>query len=184
MDENRDEIKNDKKPYWYVLHTKSGCEASVVRDMTNKLDRNPKFKDYIFGAPIILYEDEVVEKDGKRKVVQRKKMPNYVFIKMIYSDEVWQFVTSTEGVTGFCGPKGRPLPITDDEVRRNKLEVVTTSEIDIEVGDYVKIIDGALENFSGVVDSISAEKQKVKVIVEMFGRSTPIELDPSQIEKL
>lgn len=183
MDENRDEIKKEQ-PHWYVLHTKSGCEASVVRDMSNKLERNADMKEFIFGAPIILYEDEVVEKDGKRKVVQRKKMPNYVFIKMIYTDKVWQFVTSTEGVTGFCGPKGRPLPITDDEVRRNRLEAVTLDDIDIKEGDYVKIINGALENFSGVVETISAEKQKVKVIVEMFGRETPIELDFSQIEKL
>ena len=177
-------MENLEQPKWYALHTKSGSEPRVLRDMHNKLDKYPEFKDYIIGDPVMLVEDEVVEKDGKRKVVQRRKLPNYVFIKMIYTDRVWEFVTSTEGVTCFCGPKGRPIPLLDDEVKRMGLEVLTIDEIDIKEGDEVRVINGALENFFGVVEGINAERQKVKVVVSMFGRQTPVELDFTQIEKL
>lgn len=173
----------NEQPKWYALHTKSGSEPRVIRDMQNKLDRNPVFKDYIVDVKVLM-EDEVVEKNGKKKVVQRRKLPNYVFIKMIYTDNVWEFVTSTEGVTCFCGPKGRPISLQDDEVRRMGLEVVSIEDFDIKEGDEVRVINGALENFYGIVENISAERQKVKVIVSMFGRQTPVELDFSQVEKL
>jgi transcriptional antiterminator NusG len=176
-------MENLEQPKWYALHTKSGSEPRVLRDMNTKLDKYPEFKDYIVDIKM-LEEDEIVEKDGKRKVVKRRKLPNYVFIKMTYTDRVWEFVTSTEGVTCFCGPKGRPISLLDDEVRRMGLEVLTIDDIDIKEGDEVRVINGALENFFGVVEGINAERQKVKVVVSMFGRQTPVELDFTQIEKL
>ena len=144
---------------------------------------NNNLQDYIFEIKVPV-EDEVVEKNGKRKVVQRKKFPSYVFIKMIYTNHIWFMVTNTRGVTGFVGPAGRPLPLRDDEVKRMGLEVIEFEDLDIKAGDSVRVISGALENFDGVIESISAERQKVKVVISMFGRDTPVELDFSQVEKL
>ena len=174
------EIK--ESPQWYVIHTYSGYETMVENNLHNMVENN-SLQDWIFEVKVPV-EDDVVEKNGKRKVVQRKKFPSYVFIKMIYSNHIWFMVTNTRGVTGFVGPAGRPLPLRDDEVKRLGLEVIDFEDLDIKPGDNVRVISGALENFDGVIDSISAERQKVKVIISMFGRDTPVELDFSQVEKL
>lgn len=175
-------MENRETPQWYVIHTYSGYEAMVENNLHNMVENN-SLQDWIFEVKVPV-EDDVVEKNGKRKVVQRKKFPSYVFIKMIYSNHIWFMVTNTRGVTGFVGPAGRPLPLRDDEVKRLGLEVIDFEDLDIKPGDNVRVISGALENFDGVIDSISAERQKVKVIISMFGRDTPIELDFSQVEKL
>ncbi len=175
-------MENKETPQWYVIHTYSGYEAMVENNLRNMVENN-SLQDWIFEVKVPV-EDDVVEKNGKRKVVQRKKFPSYVFIKMIYSNHIWFMVTNTRGVTGFVGPAGRPLPLRDDEVKRLGLEVIDFEDLDIKPGDNVRVISGALENFDGVIDSISAERQKVKVIISMFGRDTPVELDFSQVEKL
>ena len=174
------EIK--ESPQWYVIHTYSGYESMVENNLHNMVENNG-LQDWIFEVNVPV-EDDIVEKNGKRKVVQRKKFPSYVFIKMIYSNHIWFMVTNTRGVTGFVGPAGRPLPLRDDEVKRLGLEVIEFEDLDIKPGDNVRVISGALENFDGVIESISAERQKVKVIISMFGRDTPVELDFSQVEKL
>ncbi len=175
-------MENKESPQWYVIHTYSGYETMVENNLHNMVENN-SLQDWIFEVKVPV-EDDVVEKNGKRKVVQRKKFPSYVFIKMIYSNHIWFMVTNTRGVTGFVGPAGRPLPLRDDEVKRLGLEVIDFEDLDIKPGDNVRVISGALENFDGVIDSISAERQKVKVIISMFGRDTPVELDFSQVEKL
>ena len=175
-------MENRETPQWYVIHTYSGYEAMVENNLHNMVENN-SLQDWIFEVKVPV-EDDVVEKNGKRKVVQRKKFPSYVFIKMIYSNHIWFMVTNTRGVTGFVGPAGRPLPLRDDEVKRLGLEVIDFEDLDIKPGDNVRVISGALENFDGVIESISAERQKVKVIISMFGRDTPVELDFSQVEKL
>ena len=175
-------MENKETPQWYVIHTYSGYEAMVENNLHNMVENN-SLQDWIFEVKVPV-EDDVVEKNGKSKVVQRKKFPSYVFIKMIYSNHIWFMVTNTRGVTGFVGPAGRPLPLRDDEVKRLGLEVIDFEDLDIKPGDNVRVISGALENFDGVIDSISAERQKVKVIISMFGRDTPVELDFSQVEKL
>lgn len=175
-------MENKEQAQWYVIHTYSGYEAMVESNLHNMVENN-SLQDYIFEVKVPV-EDDVVEKNGKRKVVQRKKFPSYVFIKMIYTSHIWFMVTNTRGVTGFVGPAGRPLPLRDDEVKRLGLEAIDFEDLDIKVGDNVRVISGALENFDGVIDSISAERQKVKVIISMFGRDTPVELDFSQVEKL
>ena len=175
-------MENKETPQWYVIHTYSGYEAMVENNLRNMVENN-SLQDWIFEVKVPV-EDDVVEKNGKRKVVQRKKFPSYVFIKMIYSNHIWFMVTNTRGVTGFVGPAGRPLPLRDDEVKRLGLEVIDFEDLDIKPGDNVRVISGALENFDGVIDSISAERQKVKVIISMFGRDPPVELDFSQVEKL
>ena len=175
-------MENRETPQWYVIHTYSGYEAMVENNLHNMVENN-SLQDWIFEVKVPV-EDDVVEKNGKRKVVQRKKFPSYVFIKMIYSNHIWFMVTNTRGVTGFVGPAGRPLPLRDDEVKRLGLEVIEFEDLDIKPGDNVRVISGALENFDGVIESISAERQKVKVVISMFGRDTPVELDFSQVEKL
>ncbi len=175
-------MENKEQAQWYVIHTYSGYEATVESNLHNMVENN-SLQDYIFEVKVPV-EDDVVEKNGKRKVVQRKKFPSYVFIKMIYTNHIWFMVTNTRGVTGFVGPAGRPLPLRDDEVKRMGLEAIDFEDLDIKVGDSVKVISGALENFDGVIESISAERQKVKVVISMFGRDTPVELDFSQVEKL
>jgi transcriptional antiterminator NusG len=175
-------MENKEQAQWYVIHTYSGYEAMVENNLHNMVENN-SLQDYIFEIKVPV-EDDIVEKNGKRKVVQRKKFPSYVFIKMIYTNHIWFMVTNTRGVTGFVGPAGRPLPLREDEVKRMGLEVIDLEDFNIKIGDDVRVINGALENFIGVVESISAERQKVKVIVAMFGRQTPVELDFSQVEKL
>ncbi len=175
-------MENRETPQWYVIHTYSGYETMVENNLHNMVENN-SLQDWIFEVKVPV-EDDVVEKNGKRKVVQRKKFPSYVFIKMIYSNHIWFMVTNTRGVTGFVGPAGRPLPLRDDEVKRLGLEVIDFEDLDIKPGDNVRVISGALENFDGVIESISAERQKVKVVISMFGRDTPVELDFSQVEKL
>ena len=174
--------KPAEQPKWYVIHTYSGYENSVETDLRNMIENN-NLHDYIFDIKIPV-EDDIVERNGKKKVIQRKKFPSYVFIKMIYTSHIWFMVTRPRGVTSFVGSAGRPIPLTDEEIRRIGLEAVSIEDFKIKEGDDVKIINGALENFIGVVDSINAEHQKVKVIVAMFGRSTPVELDIAQVEKL
>ena len=153
----------------------------MVEENLHNMIENNNLQDYIVDVKIPV-EEEFNEK--KKKVVQKKKFPNYVFIKMIYTNDIWFRVTGTRGVTGFVGPKGRPLPLLPDEVKRMGLEVIDVEDFDIKVGDSVKVVSGPLEGFIGVVEEISGEKQKVKVTVQMFGRETPVELDFSQVEKL
>ncbi len=171
-----------KQALWYVLHTTSGHESVAERNLNNMIENN-SLQDLIFEVKVPVV-DEIVEKDGKRKVVQRKKYPSYIFIKMIYEDKIWHMITQTRGVTGFVGPAGRPLPLREDEVKRNGLEIVDIEDFDIKVDDQVRVISGALEGFIGEVESISIERQKVKVIVSMFGRQTPVELEFSEVEKV
>jgi transcriptional antiterminator NusG len=111
-------------------------------------------------------------------------MPGYILVKMIYGDDIWHAVTRTRGITGFAGPKGRPLPITDDEIRRLKLEKVVVKNIDVAPNDKIEILDGALNGFVGTIISVDAEAEKCRVMVEMFGRETPVDLLLTQIRKI
>lgn len=170
------------KPYWYVLQTFSGYEKSVQASLLTMVE-NTNLQDYIFDV-VVPEEEEIVEKNGKKKSVLRKKFPSYVFIKMIYSKNVWFNVTQTRGVTCFCGPQGRPLPLTDEEVRRNKLEAISQDDIGLTVGDQVRILDGSLKDFIGEVEDLDFDAQKIKVKVIMFGKETPCTLDFVQVEKI
>jgi transcriptional antiterminator NusG len=147
-----------------------------------KLVENNNLQDRIFEIRIPL-EQTIEEKNGKKKVVERKLLPSYVFIKLIYTNDLWFLITNTRGVTGFVGPNGKPLPLTAEEVRRMQLERVVT-ETDLAVGDDIKIIAGPLEGFIGKIVEINEATQKAKANVEMFGRATDVELDMIQIEKI
>ena len=167
---------------WYVIHTYSGYEM-MVKDSLEKLIENNNLQENIFDIQIPTEETLEEKANGKKKVVERKKFPCYVFLKMIYSNEIWYLVTNTRGVTGFVGPQGRPMPLTDEEVKRMGLGDKNV-EIDFVVGDDVQILNGPLETFTGKVVSINAAAQKVMVNVSMFGRSTDVEVEFFQVKKI
>ena len=167
---------------WYVIHTYSGYEA-MVKDSLEKLIENNNLQENIFEIQIPTEETLEEKANGKKKLVERKKFPCYVFLKMIYSNDIWDLVTNTRGVTGFVGPQGRPLPLTDDEVARMGLVKVAV-DVDFGVGDTVMVVSGPLESFSGTVITMNEQTQKVMVNVSMFGRATDVELDFVQVKKV
>jgi len=170
------------QPQWYIIHTHPGYENKVQADLLQMVENND-LHDHIFEV-VVPTEEDIVEKNGKKKVVLRKKFPTYVFLKMIYSKRIWFMVANTRGVTGFLGPGGRPLALTVEEIKRMRLEKMEAHDLKIVPGDNVKIISGALENFIGSVEDINAERERVKVRVSMFGRDTVVDLEFIQVEKL
>ena len=172
----------NEEPKWYILHTYSGYEA-MVKDSLEKLIENNNLGDYIVDLKIPM-EQVVEEKNGKLKVVERKLLPCYVFIKMIYTNQIWYYVTSTRGVTGFCGPQGRPKPMNADEIRKMRLETPVVDENMYAVGDSVSIEEGPLKGFFGTIKAINQSAQKATVSTTMFGRATDVEVEFIQIQKL
>ncbi len=172
----------NEEPKWYILHTYSGYEA-MVKDSLEKLIENNNLGDYIVDLKIPM-EQVIEEKNGKRKVVERKLLPCYVFIKMIYTNQIWYYVTSTRGVTGFCGPQGRPIPMKEEEIRKMRLEAPVFSGEEFVVGDTVSVEDGPLKGFLGTIKELNASAQKAKIATSMFGRSTEVEVEYVQIKKV
>ena len=172
----------NEQPKWYILHTYSGYEA-MVKDSLEKLIDNNNLGDYIVDLKIPM-EQVIEEKNGKRKVVERKLLPCYVFIKMIYTNQIWYYVTSTRGVTGFCGPQGRPIPMKEEEIRKMRLEAPVFSGEEFAVGDTVSVEDGPLKGFLGTIKELNASAQKAKIATSMFGRSTEVEVEYVQIKKV
>ena len=166
---------------WYVIHTYSGYEA-MVKDSLEKLIENNNLSSAILDIKIPM-EQTIEEKNGKKKVVLRKLIPSYVFIKMIFTNDLWYVITNIKGVTGFVGPKGRLLPLTEDEVKRMGLESKVES-VDFAVGDNVQVISGPLDSFVGTINSLNFASQKANVKVSMFGRETDVELDFVQLKKI
>ncbi|MBR6788632.1 MAG: transcription termination/antitermination factor NusG [Clostridia bacterium] len=171
-------IENAK---WYILHTYSGYENQVEMNLKMVFEKN-NLTERLFEITIPM-EEVLEEKNGKKKLVKRKMFPCYVFIKMDYDNSMWHIITQTRGVTGFVGPMGRPLPLTEDEIRRMGLEKVV-AKADYEVGDVIKIVDGPLKDFVGNIETIDKEAQKCRVSVSMFGRQTPVDLEFYQIEPI
>ncbi|MDL2287468.1 transcription termination/antitermination protein NusG [Eubacteriales bacterium OttesenSCG-928-G02] len=164
---------------WYVIHTYSGYENKVASNI-EKIVENRKLSHMIFDIQIP--QEKVIELSNKgEKEVERKLFPSYVLVKMIMNDESWHIIRNTTGVTGFVGPGSRPVPLTDKEVEKLGVEVRVV-EILFDAGDSVKITDGPLTGFIGVVDEISPDKTKVTVTASMFGRETKVELDVSQVK--
>ena len=166
---------------WYVLHTFSGYE-NVAKDNLETVVEKFNLQDRIFDI-VIPMEDVVEEKNGKKILVQRKAMPCYILVKMKYADDLWHNVTRTRGITGFVGPKGRPLALTEDEVVKLRLEKITV-DVDLQEGDRVEIVEGALDGMVGQIISINLETGIASVNVEMFGRETSVDLNLSQLRKI
>jgi len=166
---------------WYVIHTYSGHENKVKINL-EKIVESRSMGDIIFEAAVPT--EEVVEiKNGKKTIKQRKIFPGYVLVKMIMSDESWYVVRNTRGVTGFVGLGSKPIPLTDQEVRNLGI-MEKVAEIDMSEGDSIRVISGPFENFIGVIEHINLEKRNMKILINMFGRETPVELEFIQVEKL
>ena len=175
------EYENNDQAQWYVAHTYSGYENNVKASIEATVEiRN--MEDLILQVQVPV--QEVVEtKDGKRVIREKKLYPGYVLIEMYMTDESWYVVRNTRGVTGFVGPASKPVPLSKAELKGMGIKQATVT-IDLEVGDEVKVVDGPLEGFAGLVEEINMERSKVKVNISMFGRETPTELEFEQIEKI
>ncbi len=167
---------------WYVAHTFSGYENKVATDLRLKI-QNRNLGDLIQDIIIPTETVEEIKDDGTRKTYERKLFPSYLLIKMVMTDETWYVVRNTRGCAGFVGPEGKPVPLTEEELRNLGVEKVSV-EVSYEVGDMVNVIDGPLEGFSGTVESIDIPNNSVQVTVSMFGRDTSVDFELDQLEKV
>ena len=172
----------DDKPKWYVLHTISGYENVAKQNLEMVVEKN-NLQDRVFD--IVCPEEEVIEQkeSGKQVVVKQKVLPTYLLVRMIYGDDIWHTITRTRGITGFVGPKGRPLELTENEIRQMDL-IERKADETLAINDVVEILGGPFDKVSGVVLEINKELGKAKVNVEMFGRTTPIDVALEQIRKV
>lgn len=170
---------------WYVLHTYSGYEDTVVRNLKQRIE-SMGMADRIFNV-IVPTDKKIKIKNGKRRVVEEKIYPGYVLVEMMVTDDSWYVVRNTPRVTGFVGSGTTPIPVSKgeiDELQRRMGVEEPKYKIDVEINDSVKIIDGPFKDFDGKISEIDEEKGKIKVLVNMFGRETPVELDFLQIKKI
>jgi transcriptional antiterminator NusG len=167
---------------WYVVHTYSGHEKKVKTSL-ELLVLNKGMEELI--VKVVVPTEEVVKvSGGKKKIVERKILPGYVLVKMIITNDSWYVVRNVKGVLGFVGPDAKPVPITDAEVISMGLEEgKLVAKIDLEIGEKVEVIEGPFESFKGVVEKLHPERGTVIVLVSMFGRETPVELDFHQVKK-
>lgn len=170
---------------WYVIHTYSGYEDAVCRNLKQRIE-SLGMEDKIFSV-LVPKEKKIKIKNGKRKVVEEKIYPGYVLVEMTVTDDSWYVVRNTPNVTGFVGSGTTPVPVSNEEIQylQKRMGVEAPQyQIEVEDGDNVKIIDGPFKDFDGKVAGIDKERGKIKVLVNMFGRDTPVELDSLQIQKL
>ncbi len=175
------QVEENLEPRWYVVHTYSGYENKVKTDL-EKTVKNRELENYFFDI-VVPMEEQIEIKEGKRKANLKKVFPGYVLIKMIVTEESWYIVRNTRGVTSFVGQGTDPIPLTNEEIRNMGFEAVVVN-VDYDVNDSVKVVNGPLSGFVGTVQEINKDKHKVKVLVSMFGRETPVELEFSQVEKM
>ncbi len=170
---------------WYVIHTYAGYEEAVAKSLLQRVE-NLGMQDKIFNV-LVPYEKKVKIKNGKRKVVEEKIYPGYVLVEMVVTDDSWYVVRNTPNVTGFVGSSTTPVPVSSDEI-----DILTKRmgaqepefNVDFEIDDKVRIVDGAFKDYDGKVAEIDKQHGKIKVLVNMFGRDTPVELDTLQVKKM
>lgn len=170
---------------WYAIHTYSGYEESVARNLKQRIDPMG-MEDKIFNV-LVPTEKKIKIKNGKRKVVEEKIFPGYVLVDMIVDDDSWYVVRNTQRVTGFVGAGNTPVPVSDEEIERIKKRMGVEEpeyKIDVSKGDAIKITDGPFKDYDGKVVNIDEERGRLKVLVNMFGRETPVDLDSLQVEKI
>ena len=172
---------------WYIVHAYSGMEKAVERNIVERIARSGM--ETKFGRILVPTEEVVEVKNGQRKTTERRLFPGYVFVEMVMNDDTWHLVKHTSKVTGFVGgAKNRPAPISEDEVQKIVSQMQEGTEkprhkVEFIVGEFVRVKDGPFTDFNGSVEEVNYEKSKVRVSVMIFGRSTPVELEFSQIEK-
>jgi transcriptional antiterminator NusG len=170
---------------WYVIHTQSGYEENVSENLKQRIE-SMDMEEKIFDI-LIPTENKIKIKNGKRKTVTEKIFPGYVMVEMIVTDDSWYVVRNTPNVTGFIGTGNTPTPISDKEIKelQKRMGVAEpTMSIEFTVGTPVKITDGPFKNYEGKIEEVDENRGKVKVSVTMFGRETPVELDPLQVMKI
>lgn len=173
---------------WYVVHTYSGYENKVKTNLEKRVE-SMNMEDKIFRV-LVPMEEEIENKDGKKKSVMKKVFPGYVLVEMVMTDDSWYVVRNTPGVTGFVGSSGagsKPTPLLEDEAKVILKQMgidEARPKLDFAIKENVKVIDGPFQNFVGHIEEINVEKQKIKVLVNMFGRETPVELEFTQVEKI
>jgi transcriptional antiterminator NusG len=172
---------------WYVVHTYSGFENKAKLALEESIKRQKKER---FFGEIIVPEENVVELvKGQKKTTKRRFFPGYILVKMILTDETWHIVKETPKITGFVGDKVKPVPVAETEVQKmtNRIaegQMKPKHRVSFAEGENVRVIDGPFSNFSGIVEDVNQDKGKLKVLVSIFGRSTPVELDFIQVEKI
>ncbi len=179
----RQQLPQERK--WYVIHTYSGYEDAVKKNLEQRI-ASLGMEDKIFNV-LVPKEKKIKIKDGKRKVVEEKIYPGYVLVEMIVTDDSWYVVRNTPNVTGFVGSGTTPIPVSDSEIEILKKRMGVQEpeyKIDFSVGQRVKITDGPFKNYEGKVSEIDTTRGKIKVLVNLFGRDTPVELDSLQVKKL
>ncbi len=185
VEEAAEEVKNPNR-HWYVIHTYSGHENKVRDDILRRID-SMGMRDKIFQV-LVPTEEELEFKDGKKKTVQRRVYPGYVFVEMELTDDSWYVVRNTQSVTGFVSPGSKPVPLPEDEVKKLKqimgMEAPTRVKLHLEVGQTIRVTHGPFQDFHGLVDEVTPDREKVRVLISIFGRETPVELDFGQVEKL
>lgn len=173
---------------WYVVHTYSGYENKVKANLEKRVE-SMGMQDKIFRV-VVPEEEETDFKNGKKKVSKKKVFPGYVLVEIVMTDDSWYVVRNTPGVTGFVGSSGagsKPTPLLQDEInfilKRMGMEEKTV-DVDFELNETVKVKEGPFANFTGTIEELDKDKQKLKVLVNMFGRETPVELDFTGVEKI
>jgi transcription termination/antitermination protein NusG len=185
MATERVERQATEEPQWYVVHAYSGHEEKVKKNLEKRIE-SMDMQDKILQV-LVPMEDEIEIKDGKRRHVQKRIFPGYILVKMHLDDESWYVVRNTPGVTSFVGSGTKPVPLTERDVakiQRQMKQEAPKIRVEFEVGEPVRVVDGPFTDFHGKVDEINPEKGKLKVLVNMFGRETPVELDLLQVEKV
>jgi len=173
--------------HWYIVHTYSGFESRVKATLQEKI--KSLGKEELFGQIIVPTEQVVELVKGRKKISSRKFYPGYIMVQMVLTDETWHIVQDTDKVTGFLGGKLKPVPISEEEAKRILTRMDDGQERPkpkflFEEGDEVRVVDGPFTNFNGMVEEVKPDKAKLKVMISIFGRSTPVELDFVQVIKI
>jgi transcriptional antiterminator NusG len=179
------QLKSHPEAEWYVIHTMSGMEEEIKKTIETKI-ANLNLKDKIFKI-IIPVEKEIKYKSGKKKEINKRLFPGYIFIEMILNNETWSFIRSIQGVTGFVGPQEKPTPLTESELEKIRPFIegrVIIKKNELNIGNKVRITNGPFKDTQGIVEKIIPEKNKVVVSIIIFGREIPTELDISECEKI
>ena len=173
---------------WYVVHTLTGKENTVKKALENYMENNPESKEFI--SKVLIPTEKVSEiREGEKRITERKFFPGYLLIEMELNDKSWYIVKNTPGVSGFVGTKTRPVPLAEEEVEEiikqtKEAKTKPVPKVLFKQGEAVRVKEGPFKNFSGTVEEANLEKGKIKVMISIFGRPTPVELEAWQIEKM
>jgi transcriptional antiterminator NusG len=176
----------DKKPHWYVVHTYSGYENKVKANLEKRVE-TMHMEDKIFKV-IVPEEEEVEYKDGKKRIVKKKVFPGYVVVNMVLEDDSWYVVRNTPGVTGFVGPGSKPIPLEEEEIQnileRASGEGAPRIRVNFTPGQTLRVKSGPFQGMMGLVQDVMIDRGKLRMLLSIFGRETPVELDFNQVEEV